>query len=59
MPIETLDPVLAGSLMLTAGLGLLMLLLSRGNDLIHERNRKQCPSCGRLTGRGDSCRCSG
>ena len=59
MPIETLDPVPAGSLMLTAGLGLLMIWLARGNDLIHERNRKRCPSCGLLTGRGGSCRCTG
>lgn len=59
MPIETLDPELAGSLSLTAGLGLLMIWLARGNDLIHERNRRRCPSCGRLTGRSDSCRCSG
>lgn len=59
MPIETLDPELAGSLSLTAGLGLLMIWLARGNDLIHERNRRRCPSCGRLTGRGDSCRRSG
>jgi hypothetical protein len=58
MPIQAIDPELAGSLSLTAGLGLLMLWLARGNDLVHERNRRRCPSCGRLTRPRESCRCS-
>jgi hypothetical protein len=58
MPIENLDPTLAGSLSLTAGLGLLMIWLARGNDLIHERNSRRCPSCGLLVLRGGSCGCT-
>jgi hypothetical protein len=59
MPIETLDPQLIGALSLTAGMGLLLMWLARGNDLVHARNRRRCPSCGRLVGPGEPCACSG
>jgi hypothetical protein len=50
---------LIGALSLAAGMGLLLMWLARANDLVHARNRRRCPSCGRLVGPGEPCACSG
>jgi hypothetical protein len=57
---EALDPDLAASLTLSAGLGLLMVWLARGKNVLEERRvQRRCPSCGLLLGRNGSCDCLG
>lgn len=55
---EALSPELTAGLTLTAGLGLLMVFLARGKNMLEERDAdRRCPSCGLLLGPTGSCRC--
>jgi exosome complex RNA-binding protein Csl4 len=55
---EALTPDLVAGLTLTAGLGLLMVSLARGRNMLEERGaEKRCPSCGHLLDRKGSCGC--
>jgi hypothetical protein len=58
LEMEALTPELVAGLTLSAGLGLLMVSLARGKDMLEQRNAaRRCPSCGHLLDPNGSCGC--
>jgi hypothetical protein len=55
---ESLSPDLISALSLSAGLGLAMVLLGRGRDMLEHRATQRCPACGRLLDQRGACRCT-